>query len=66
MPKSTQKKTQRSKERVIKPGVKVTVSQVADRAFQKFEERGYVHGHDVDDWTLAEAELRKEATQSVT
>jgi HSP20 family molecular chaperone IbpA len=31
--------------------------QLAKRAFQLFEERGCEHGHDLDDWFKAEAEL---------
>lgn len=31
--------------------------QLAKRAFQLFEERGCVNGHDLDDWLKAEAEL---------
>jgi hypothetical protein len=31
---------------------------VARRAYQRFEERGYEHGRDMDDWFEAERELR--------
>lgn len=34
--------------------------QIAARAYAKFEERGFIHGFDVEDWTAAEAELRSE------
>jgi hypothetical protein len=27
------------------------------RAYKLFEDRGYEHGHDVDDWLQAEAEI---------
>ena len=27
------------------------------RAYQLFEQRGYEHGHDVEDWIIAEAEV---------
>lgn len=27
------------------------------RAYQLFEQRGYEHGHDVEDWLIAEAEV---------
>ena len=27
------------------------------RAYQLFEERGYEHGHDLDDWLQAEGEI---------
>jgi hypothetical protein len=27
---------------------------IAQRAYRRFEERGYEHGHDVDDWLQAE------------
>jgi hypothetical protein len=32
---------------------------VARRAYQHFEERGYEHGRDMDDWLEAERELRR-------
>lgn len=35
---------------------------VADLAYQKFEQHGYQHGRDVDDWVEAERELM--ATQA--
>lgn len=31
---------------------------IAERAYVRFCERGYEHGHDVEDWLAAEAELR--------
>jgi hypothetical protein len=31
---------------------------VARRAYRRFEERGYEHGHDMDDWLEAEREAR--------
>lgn len=30
---------------------------VAERAYQRFEERGREHGHDVEDWLEAEREV---------
>lgn len=30
---------------------------IAARAYERFAERGYQHGHDVDDWLHAEREL---------
>lgn len=33
-------------------------TQVARLAFAKFAARGYAHGHHVEDWFAAEAELR--------
>lgn len=35
--------------------------QIARLAFQKFAQRGYVHGYHVEDWLAAEAELRGRA-----
>ena len=35
---------------------------VARRAHQRFEERGYEHGRDMDDWYEAERELRGSQT----
>jgi hypothetical protein len=34
-------------------------SAIAQRAYRRFEERGYEHGHDVEDWLEAEQELRQ-------
>jgi len=34
-----------------------TVDRVARRAFEIFESRGHVHGHDREDWFLAQSEL---------
>ena len=31
--------------------------QIAQRAYELFTARGYQHGHDVEDWLRAEAEL---------
>jgi large subunit ribosomal protein L7/L12 len=31
---------------------------IAARAYERFLERGGVHGHDLEDWIAAEAELR--------
>jgi hypothetical protein len=36
---------------------------IATRAYELFARRGFVHGHDVEDWLAAEAELRDEAQQ---
>jgi hypothetical protein len=33
--------------------------QIAERAYQRFTERGGGHGLDVEDWLAAEAELKK-------
>ena len=30
---------------------------IAQRAYELFEERGFAHGHDVEDWLQAEREL---------
>ena len=30
---------------------------IRERAHQLFEERGFEHGHDLDDWLQAEAEI---------
>jgi hypothetical protein len=36
---------------------------VARRAFELFLERGAVHGHDLDDWLLAERQLSATPTR---
>jgi hypothetical protein len=35
----------------------LTEDAIRTRAYQLFEERGCKHGHDLDDWLVAEAEL---------
>jgi hypothetical protein len=40
----------------------VTDSDVAYRAYELYLARGSEHGHDVDDWTAAERELRARST----
>ena len=38
--------------------VEIAPHEVARRAYEKFLERGGEHGHDVQDWLAAEAEIR--------
>ena len=40
----------------------VTDSEVARRAYELYVARGSEQGHDVDDWTAAERELRARST----
>ena len=44
------------------PSESADVSNVTDsiarRAFELFQERGAVHGHDLDDWLAAERQMR--------
>ena len=40
------------------PQTAVTNSDIARRAYELYEQRGGVHGRDLDDWLLAENELR--------
>ena len=35
----------------------ITREQIAARAYEHFVERGYDHGHDLEDWLAAEREL---------
>lgn len=35
----------------------LTDDAIRERAYQLFEQRGCEHGHDLDDWLVAEAEL---------
>jgi hypothetical protein len=37
-----------------------THDDIARRAYGIFEQRGQVHGHDLDDWLQVEGELRHE------
>jgi hypothetical protein len=39
--------------------------QIRQRAYQLYEQRGCEHGHDVEDWLIAEREMaRPEASQA--
>src|SRR5438270_11960106 len=42
----------------IEQGIGTTDADVARRAYELYEQRGGVHGYDVDDWLQAERELR--------
>jgi hypothetical protein len=35
----------------------VPETEIARRAYELYEQRGGAHGHDIDDWLLAEREL---------
>jgi DUF2934 family protein len=39
--------------------------QISRRAYELYERRGYEHGHEVEDWLQAEAELAAERNQPV-
>jgi hypothetical protein len=36
---------------------------ISHRAYQRFEARGCEHGHDVEDWLVAEADLLESITR---
>lgn len=38
-------------------------SDIARRAYRRYEERGFEHGHDVEDWLEAERDVRDESNQ---
>ena len=38
---------------------RVTASAISRRAYRLFQAHGGEHGHDVEDWLVAEAELRE-------
>jgi hypothetical protein len=42
-----------------------THDEIARRAYQLYEERGREHGHDWEDWFLAEHDLRQRAVRAV-
>lgn len=47
--------TARAKSAVAVPN---SAEAIGHRAYQRFEARGCEHGHDVEDWLVAEADLR--------
>jgi hypothetical protein len=40
-------------------GGRLTTDAIARRAFELYEKRGREHGHDTDDWLIAERELTR-------
>ncbi|HKT81320.1 MAG TPA: DUF2934 domain-containing protein [Vicinamibacterales bacterium] len=36
---------------------------IAERAYERFEQRGFEHGHDLEDWLEAEREVREHPAQ---
>jgi hypothetical protein len=54
---------------VAKPGMpplKIPHERIAQRAYEKWLKRGCGHGHDMQDWAEAEAELRSELARAAT
>ena len=53
--------TPRAAQSTVKTDVvtRVSVEAVSQRAYSLFQARGREHGHDVEDWLVAETELRK-------
>jgi hypothetical protein len=37
--------------------------EIARRAYERYEERGREHGHDLDDWLEAERDLQRQSTE---
>jgi len=58
-PKKSAKRTRKAEAPLIVRG-RPTHDEIARRAYQIWEHRGYLHGHDVQDWTTAELQLMKE------
>ena len=56
-----QSQGRRPNDLVIPPSVEqigdVAETEIARRAYELYEQRGCAHGHDVDDWLLAEQQL---------
>lgn len=53
-PRSPSKKATRSTRATR---TRVSPEAVAEKAYERYAERGYVHGHDMEDWFVAEREL---------
>ena len=45
------------------PGTSVPREEIANRAYQRYLERGSTDGFDVDDWLTAEQELSRERSE---
>ena len=52
-------RARKSEEPVQMQATQLEYEQVAARAYERFCARGFQHGHDVEDWLAAEAELRE-------
>lgn len=39
---------------------------IARRAYERFEARGFEHGHDIEDWLAAESDVRNHASNTAT
>ena len=54
--------TSSAPKRVVKKtnhtNIELTPAQVAQRAYERYLQRGAQHGHDLEDWLAAEQELR--------
>jgi hypothetical protein len=51
------RKTGRARKSAI--DLKTFLDEIRKRAYQIFQERGWVHGSDLDDWLKAEKEIKK-------
>ena len=51
--------TPRTARRTVKAEIvaRASAQNIGDRAYGLFQQRGHEHGHDVEDWLLAETEL---------
>ncbi len=47
----------RKSDTVAAGDILITREQIAARAYEHFAARGFQHGHDVEDWLVAEREL---------
>ena len=59
--------TPRAAQRAAKTDVvtRVPADDISHRAYRRFQERGSEHGHDVEDWLLAETELLERKSTEV-
>lgn len=44
--------------------VRPSPEEIAKLAYQKFEQRGHIHGFDIEDWLSAETELNGKGTRA--
>jgi hypothetical protein len=61
-PRSTSDRTHQESERHLTPELE---EQIRGRAYQLYEQRGRIEGHDVDDWLQAIAELTAKTRTAV-
>jgi len=54
-----------SSKQPLNPRYSELQEKICRRAYELFEQRGRIHGHDLDDWLKAEAEITRKRRSAV-